>query len=196
MQKSRPIDLPNDCNVAYKEWAGVCHALETGRQSILLRKGGIAESGGVFRAEHSAFWLYPTMSHQSQQGLKVETPISSPPSSVSLSALAVVEDVFWTKDERSLEALDEWHVWTRETIHNRFVYRHPGIWVMSVRIYLRQLPFVFEEAAAHSGCKTWVILDERVETLASTPALNDEEAERRRISLQALFAMRTGETDG
>ncbi|NBS89997.1 DUF1802 family protein, partial [bacterium] len=32
--------------LACKEWASVCAALASGRQSILLRKGGIAEPTG------------------------------------------------------------------------------------------------------------------------------------------------------
>ena len=32
--------LPDSLPVALKEWATVCRALETGRQMILLRKGG------------------------------------------------------------------------------------------------------------------------------------------------------------
>ena len=35
-------------SVAFKEWAVICHRLGAGEQSLLLRKGGIAEEGGVF----------------------------------------------------------------------------------------------------------------------------------------------------
>ena len=37
---------PTALQVALKEWATVCHALETGRQTVLLRKGGIYEAAG------------------------------------------------------------------------------------------------------------------------------------------------------
>ena len=49
---------------ALKEWAVVVRALATGRQVILLRKGGIEEEPGEFRVEHAEFFLYPTFEHQ------------------------------------------------------------------------------------------------------------------------------------
>ena len=52
---------------ALKEWAVICDALATGEQSILLRKGGIAEH---FALEQTKFWLYPTYTHQQETGLK------------------------------------------------------------------------------------------------------------------------------
>ncbi len=52
--------IPESCAVAFKEWADVCAALLDGRQSLILRKGGIEEGPGGFRPEHAAFWLYPT----------------------------------------------------------------------------------------------------------------------------------------
>src|ERR1700760_1009224 len=64
--------LPETCGIAFKEWAGVCDALARGRQSIILRKGGIREEPGpgAFVPEHDAFWLYPTAVPQAQQGLR------------------------------------------------------------------------------------------------------------------------------
>ena len=37
---------------AFKEWAVVCRALTEGKQALILRKGGIAETGGRFQLEH------------------------------------------------------------------------------------------------------------------------------------------------
>src|SRR5687768_3845167 len=47
--------IGHELHVALKEWATVCTALETGRQILLLRKGGIHETGGQFELEHSRF---------------------------------------------------------------------------------------------------------------------------------------------
>src|SRR4051812_35014409 len=55
---------------ALKEWAVICRALAEGRQAILLRKGGIAETAGEFRVEHTRFWLYPTYVHQQRDGIR------------------------------------------------------------------------------------------------------------------------------
>ena len=35
--------LPSSMAIALKEWATVCHALETGRQMLLLRKAHLGE---------------------------------------------------------------------------------------------------------------------------------------------------------
>src|SRR5690349_21807542 len=58
---------------AYKEWAAICLALAQGKQSLLLRKGGIAEPNGEFQVEHMRFWLLPTYAHQQEaDGLQPE----------------------------------------------------------------------------------------------------------------------------
>ena len=64
--------LPKTCRVAFKEWAGVCDALIEGRQTVIIRKGGISETAGPgeFDLEHPEFWLYPTWVHQAEQGLR------------------------------------------------------------------------------------------------------------------------------
>ena len=49
--------------MAFKEWALVCEALGSGNQSLLLRKGGIAEGKKGFGFEHQDFFLFPTWFH-------------------------------------------------------------------------------------------------------------------------------------
>ena len=48
----------------FKEWAIVCEALGAGRQSIILRKGGIAEGRQGFSFKHREFFLFPTWFHE------------------------------------------------------------------------------------------------------------------------------------
>jgi hypothetical protein len=62
------IDGP--LNIGLKEWAAVCTALETGRQMVLLRKGGIYESAGEFEIEHRRFFLFPSYLHQKPDQIK------------------------------------------------------------------------------------------------------------------------------
>lgn len=69
---------PTSLQVALKEWATVCHALESGRQMVLLRKGGVSDAGGTFEVKHPQFLLFPTYLHQNLTMLKPEcTPASS-----------------------------------------------------------------------------------------------------------------------
>jgi hypothetical protein len=172
-----PPALPATCGIAFKEWEGVCEALARGRQSLILRKGGIEEGPGGFAPEHPAFWLYPTRVHQAEQGLKPEAaraPFSPLPEGVvNLRALAVVELVFHVERLDRLESLDDLHVWTAETVEKRFHYRTPGLWVLGVRVFRRDDPVLVPVTAEHSGCKTWVPLEIALGTLGMRPALDD-----------------------
>src|SRR3954468_11954512 len=59
-------------SVGFKEWALVCEALGRGEQTILVRKGGIAEGREGFGFRHNEFFLFPTFFHE--QVLKVRKP--------------------------------------------------------------------------------------------------------------------------
>ncbi len=168
---------PPGCAVAFKEWAGVCEALRLGRQVLILRKGGIAEDAGRFRPEHPAFWLYPTAVHQATQGLKPDAPIAAEPAPgrVDLATLAVVDRLAWVDDWDRLAALDDLHIWQEATVHNRFHYRHPGLWVLAVRAYHRDPAHTIGERPDFMGCKTWVPLGLDLVADRLTPALAETE---------------------
>ncbi len=179
--------LPPACGVAFKEWAGVCAALGAGRQSLILRKGGVAEAGGEFRPEHPAFWLYPTVVHQAEQGLRTPAaaPITPfPPEVVPLGALAVVE---WTGRVDTLDqlaALAPFHDWTEATIRGRFDYRRPGLWALVVRVYRRDEPLPLAVTPEQLGCKTWVPLDPAPGTAGLCAVIDPAAAERRRAAIR------------
>jgi hypothetical protein len=65
-------------SIGFKEWALVCEELGSGRQSIILRKGGIAEGRSGFRFEHADFLLLPTLFHEQVVKLKLPEPASLP----------------------------------------------------------------------------------------------------------------------
>src|SRR5262249_35714719 len=147
----------------FKEWAGVCEALAAGRQSLILRKGGIAEGPGGFSPEHTAFWLYPTHVHEADQGLRIErtekVAAPEPANTVEIQDLAVVEVVGFVAHPEALTALRELHEWTEETVLKRFHYRRPGLWALGVRLFRRPGPHVLRVTPDHAGCRTWVPLD-------------------------------------
>jgi len=168
------------CSVAFKEWAGVCDALADGRQSIILRKGGIREEPGpgAFVPEHGEFWLYPTAVHQAQQGLRQADVPRAPSDTASRSIvpiglLARVDLIGRVRDESVLPALEDFHVLTAETVRSRFQYRTPGLWVLAARIWRREPAFEIASTPEHAGCKTWVILDEPLPTSNLKAALDD-----------------------
>src|SRR5438128_9766055 len=55
--------------IAFKEWAIVVDSLGTGRQIVILRKGGISEGRRGFQVEHAEFLLYPTRVHQDRESV-------------------------------------------------------------------------------------------------------------------------------
>ncbi|MFM8364659.1 MAG: DUF1802 family protein, partial [Verrucomicrobiota bacterium] len=62
--------------VAFKEWAIVCEALGEGKQSLLVRKGGIAEGRDGFAFRHREFFLFPTAFHAQRE--KTLLPANTP----------------------------------------------------------------------------------------------------------------------
>ena len=164
---------PESCAVAFKEWAGVCEALAEGRQSLILRKGGIAEGPKGFVPEHPAFWLYPTRVHEAEQGLRIRRPRpldDATAGTVELQALAVVASIGYVDRPEVLPALADLHVWTEETVEKRFHYRKPGLWVLGVRVYRRPEPAPLAVTLDHAGCKTWVSLDRAWAPPAPSPS--------------------------
>src|SRR5437773_11511491 len=51
-------------SIGFKEWSLVCDALGGGCQSVILRKGGMAEERGGFSFRHREFFLFPTFFHE------------------------------------------------------------------------------------------------------------------------------------
>jgi hypothetical protein len=172
--------LPERCAIAFKEWAGVCDALASGRQSIIFRKGGIAEGPRGFVPEHQAFWLYPTHVHEPQQGLRTATPVlgrtRAAPDRVGIRAIALVQDVCFLDRRELLPRLEPFHIWTEATIRKRFDYRNPGLWVLAVRIFIAPTPTEILITPEHTGCKSWVPLDKPLATAGVVPVLDDEAA--------------------
>jgi hypothetical protein len=182
--------------VAFKEWAGVCDALADGRQSLIFRKGGISEGPRGFVPEHSAFWLYPTRVHEAEQGLRVDRPtavdgpesVSNPADTVSLRALAVVETIGHADRLEMLQALEDLHVWTDETVRKRFAYRKPGLWVLGVRILRLPDPVSIAITPEHAGCKTWVTLETPLSTVGLAPVVEEPEHARRLDRIRSALA--------
>ncbi len=172
--------------MALKEWAVVAEALAAGRQTMLLRKGGIEEQGGEFRLEHSEFFLYPTYEHQHRRHVRPEfqadfdRALAAQPAggAVRVRVYAIVAESFPVKSPDVLRALSEFHVWTDEFLKRRFVYRpERPLLLLALRVYTLPevlLPF----RAEYRGCKSWVELDRELSTAGAMPVLGDGEFER------------------
>jgi hypothetical protein len=192
------IAQSESCGIAFKEWAGVCDALFEGRQSILIRKGGISEGAGPgrFVPEYSEFWLYPTRVHQAEQGLRQEPakPPTVQPSgpradgSIPILGLVHVDWIGRVENENTLPALEEFHCLTCETILKRYHYRKPGLWVLGARVWLRDSAMLVVATSEHTGCKTWVILDQPIPTSALSPVLDEKQWSEHQRRLRSILA--------
>jgi hypothetical protein len=161
--------------VAFKEWAVICEALAAGKQTLILRKGGIAEEGGEFRPEHSEFLLYPTYFHEHRSGIKPEflplleiAEAAKPPAgTVRFTHFVRVESVERVTDLEKALALDAQHAWTSDVVKQRFHYRAPGLFMFTVRVFKLVQPVEVVERPEYAGCKTWVPLGAPVDTVGA-----------------------------
>jgi hypothetical protein len=149
--------------IILKEWAAVCQALLSGEQSILLRKGGIAEGAGGFAMEHSEFWLLPTYLHQSAEQLTpagaallpAALSVRPPAGRLSIDTYLTVDRVWFVRHEQQLAALRPFHVLSDVTVAQRFHYRQPGLYVAAVQVFRSEHPWEFDEDSHLAGCKSW-----------------------------------------
>ena len=185
---------PTSLQIALKEWATVCQALEDGRQVVLLRKGGIYEAAGEFELENPQFVLFPTYLHQNLAMLKPDAHAgfeqrSSEPAQVRLSAAGVVTDIVQLKSRAQMDALDDEHVWAKPLIDMRFNYKPQNpLYLMLVRAYRLPQPVAVENTPAYAGCKSWVPLDAPLSTGNALPVLDDVRFEMRRRSIMERIA--------
>ena len=167
---------------AFKEWAVICRALADGRQSLILRKGGVAEAGGAFEPERRRFWLFPTYLHQTRAALKPDAwPLLNaaesarpPDGKVWLAHFAEVSAVHHVEDLDALLRLDPLHEWSEETVRARFAYRQPGVYVLAARVYRVPETIEIPDTAYYAGCKSWVDLERAVPTDGAVPVLSDD----------------------
>jgi len=180
---------------AFKEWAVICAALAQGKQTLILRKGGIAEDGGEFQVEEPRFWLFPTYTHQQQAGIRPEAAsllaeieqAKPPPGIVRLSHWAEVTGIYHIHDELPALLIGHLHLWSDETVRKRFAYQSPGLFVLTARVHQAAQPTEIVDTPAYQGCKSWVHLEQALPTDGSTPVLSDERYEKVRRQLIMLL---------
>jgi hypothetical protein len=189
-----PSALPPTLAIALKEWAAVCNALATGRQIILLRKGGIYESAGEFELEHPSFLFFPTYLHQNLKMLKSEAhagfePRTAEPEKIPLSLAGHVTDILQLKSRAQMDRLDTQHIWTAPLIDMRFNYRPENpLYLLLVRAYTLPQVITVENTPAYAGCKSWVPLEQEISTSAATAVLSEEEFTQRQNLVKTLLS--------
>jgi len=168
-------------SVGFKEWALVCEALGEGRQSVLLRKGGLAEGRAGFGFRHSEFFLFPTFFHE--QIDKVRGNVAEIPEARAgeiiirfrAQIVATKEITLWEQ----AAALEPLHILAESVVRERFDYdARPGLHVALVRVFRVTPNWIFPDAACYGGCRSWVALPDCPSTIRFEPVLTDAQQER------------------
>ena len=153
--------------IAFKEWEVVCAALASGRQSILLRKGGIHEGRQGFSFAHDSFFLFPTRFHslgdQVSEGKVAATPEWQQGDTLRITHYAEVPRAITLTDWGKVSALEPLHIYSEQTVRDRFDWETKGmtsgsIHLALVRIWKLAEPWELIYEKSYGGCRSWVNL--------------------------------------
>ena len=174
---------PTGPQMAFKEWSLVCDALLDGRQSLILRKGGIHEGRGGFRFEHHAFWLFPTFFHAQAEGFEApdeaRAGVRTAPQQrdeVVIGGWCEVEWIDEITEWPVVERLRPFHGWTDETLQQRFAWgEEEALHAAFVRVHRLPQPWCLPFEKRYGGCRSWVPLPPVPEVLwlGAEPVLAD-----------------------
>jgi hypothetical protein len=170
-------------HVAFKEWAVVVDALGSGRQIVILRKGGISEGRRGFQVEHAEFFLFPTLFHQqrdsvlppAQAHFDAEGALQPDAGRVRLQHFAHV--VSWRRLDSlvAVKHLRGQHIWRDEVIAQRFEWgKERNIYALAVRVFQLPVPVELPVLSTFAGCKSWLDLEREIATEDATPVLSKE----------------------
>jgi hypothetical protein len=127
-------------HAAFKEWAIVCEALGTGRQSVILRKGGVAEGSKGFAFRHREFLLFPTWFHEQLEKttLPPETQVpEAPGEELEVRYTASIEWSGVLTNWDRVSRLRSLHVLREGVVEERYRYSDSGrTWLLSASIVL------------------------------------------------------------
>ncbi len=154
-------------SIGFKEWQVVCDALASGRQSILLRKGGIHEGRHGFSFAHELFFLFPTRFHalaeQVREGEVKVRPEWQPGDVIRITHHAEAVWAVTLTDWEQVAALEPLHIYSEQTVRDRFDWEGKGMASGSIHLALvrvRELatPWKFPYEAKYGGCRSWLNL--------------------------------------
>jgi hypothetical protein len=165
-------------SVGFKEWAVVCEALGSGRQTIILRKGGIAEGRDGFSFDHREFFLFPTWFHEQPQKVRA-TDIRMPEqrdSEIEIKYAATLETSGTVRSWKVAEALTPFHILQADVVRERFDYdKTESLHIAFVRVYRVEPVWSFPNEKKYGGCRSWVNLPQLPNDTKLIPVLSDRD---------------------
>ncbi len=164
----------------------VCDALASGRQSLLLRKGGIHEGREGFSFAHESFFLFPTKFHAQSQQVREgdftpeqEWQVGDP---FEITHHCVAEFAVTLTDWDRVEALFPYHIFTSETLKERFDWEGKGMATGSIHLALVRTwklaePVRLNYEKRFGGCRSWLDIPggDPGSVVNSVPVLGDSE---------------------
>ena len=166
-----------------KEWATVVKALENGKQTVILRKGGILETASGFEIESKKFLLFPTWEHQEIKHVKPEyhdflnQTLNHKPRE-GFNIITSIAEVFDHRDISSNSIIDDlssFHVWSNEYIKERINWMpEKPLKAIFLKVYTFpqiEIPLQVD----FEGCKSWIELN--LNQNSDRSVLTDQEIE-------------------
>ncbi|MCV7177613.1 DUF1802 family protein [Mycolicibacterium sphagni] len=150
---------------ALKEWSAAVHALLDGRQTVLLRKGGIHEKR--FAVAANEFLLFPTVAHShaervrpEHRGLLAESAPDSTDDQLVIRAAAKVIAAIAVSNADGLSDIEDLHIWTAESVQaDRLDFRpRHRLTVLVVQAVALVEPIQLGREPQYGGCTSWVQL--------------------------------------
>ncbi|MDT5013890.1 MAG: hypothetical protein QOD39_50 [Mycobacterium sp.] len=150
---------------ALKEWSAAVHALLDGRQSVLLRKGGIHEKR--FSLTASRFVLFPTVAHSHAERVRAEhrdlldaAAADSTDEELVLRAGAKVVAAIEVNRPEGIDEIESFHIWTADSVRaDRLDFRPKHLLtVLVVQASPLVEPVRLVRTPDYAGCKSWVPL--------------------------------------
>lgn len=173
---------------ALKEWASAIKELESGRQILVMRKGGIVEETRHFELKSPAFYLYPTYEHQRKELIKPAEQLRVDESmagwsphlqTIRLTAYAEVTKDLEIRDQETLERLHDFHMWTSDFAETRLKWkRKDPLHVLLLRVYRLNEPMEIPVLPEYNGCKSWISVPNGPVLREMTPVLDVAEYDR------------------
>lgn len=150
---------------ALKEWSAAVHALLDGRQTVLLRKGGIHEKRFAVAADE--FLLFPTVAHSHAERVRPEhrdlltaSAADSTEEHVVIRSAAKVVAAVAVSRESGLSDIEHLHIWTAESVQaDRLDFRaRHQLTVLVVQAFPLTEPIRLAREPQYRGCASWVQL--------------------------------------
>lgn len=159
---------PGTGTLALKEWGAVAHGLLDGRQTILLRKGGIHERRfDVAASRGERFVVFPTVAHSHADRVRPEhVDLLGPGAAdvaddrITVRCAVRLVDAIAVRRPGALPGLADLHIWTEDSVRaDRLDFRPKHVLhVLVVEAVALPDPVTLPRVAAYAGCRSWLHL--------------------------------------